>query len=209
MEVFFTGLLLSLSLCLDLGIVNVALIDASLKYGARPALWLGLGSCFGDLVYAVLSLAGMHALLRFEAMQWATWLGGGTVMLWLAFRMAREAWRDARAAPVGHPPLPASHHLFRRGVTLALASPSAILWFAAVGGSLIARATDGSAASAARLLAGFLAGGLGWSVCITLSASRGGKLLGPRFIQGCHGLSALLYLYFAALVLSNGARNLL
>ncbi|GLS03584.1 lysine transporter LysE [Chitiniphilus shinanonensis] len=209
MDVFATGFLLSLSLCLDLGIVNVAIIDVSLKYGARPAFWLGLGSCFGDLVYAVLSLVGMSVLLQFEAVQWATWLGGGGILLWLAVKMAREAWRDAHRGDVEHPPLPGHRHLFGRGLTLALASPSAILWFAAVGGSLIAQATDGSALSAARFLAGFFSGGLAWTVFIVVTASHGGKLLGRRFIQACHLLSAVLYLYFAGLVLVNGARNLL
>ncbi|MBM3117190.1 LysE family translocator [Jeongeupia naejangsanensis] len=211
MDVFITGFLLSLSLCLDIGIVNVAMIDSSLKHGRRSGLLVGLGSCFGDLVYAVLSLVGMSILLQFKAVQWITWLVGGTLLLWLAVKMAREAWRSAKqpsqstdAASRPHP-----RQLFNRGLMLALASPSSILWFAAVGGALIANATDGSAGSAARFLCGFFAGGLAWSSFIVMTAHHGGRTLGPRFIQGCHLVSAVLYLYFAVLVLSNGARTLL
>ncbi|AOY00552.1 LysE family translocator [Jeongeupia sp. USM3] len=211
MDVFITGFLLSLSLCLDIGIVNVAMIDTSLKHGMRPGLLIGLGSCFGDLAYAALSLVGMSILLQFEAVQWITWLVGGTLMLWLAVRMAREAWRSSRlpshdTARAARPP---SRQLFNRGLVLALASPSSILWFAAVGGALIANATDGSAGSAARFLAGFFAGGLAWSSFIVAMAHHGGRTLGPRFIQGCHLVSAALYLYFAVLVFGNGARTLL
>ncbi|SMC28711.1 L-lysine exporter family protein LysE/ArgO [Andreprevotia lacus DSM 23236] len=208
MDIFITGFLLSLSLCLDIGIVNVAMIDIALKHGARPALWLGLGSCFGDLTYAILSLLGMSVLLQFVAVQWLTWIVGGGVLLWLAGKMALHAWRDAHGGEVAHAPLPPLRHLFGRGLTLALASPSAILWFAAVGGSLIAQATDGSSASAAVFLGGFFAGGLAWSIFVCYAAAHGGKLLGRRFIQACHALSATLYLYFAVLVIVNGARKL-
>jgi L-lysine exporter family protein LysE/ArgO len=208
MDTFFTGFLLSLSLCLDIGIVNVAMIDVTLKYGRKAALWMGFGSCFGDLFYAVLALAGMSFLLQFVWVQWLTWLGGGALLLWLAFKMAREALRDATRAETTHPALPSRRHLFGRGLTLAMASPSSILWFAAVGGTLIAQATDGSWLGTVDFLAGFFIGGVAWTIFITLGAHHGGKTLGTRFKQGCHIVSALLYLYFALLVIRNGYQAL-
>ncbi|WP_028449882.1 LysE family translocator [Chitinibacter tainanensis] len=209
METFITGFLLSISLCLDIGIVNVAMIDATLKYGRQAGFWMGFGSCFGDLAYAILALIGMSFLLQFPLVQWLTWLGGGSLLLWLAYKMAREAWRDASAAEGEHPPLPARRQLFTRGLTLAMASPTSILWFAAVGGTLIARATDGSLSSTADFLSGFFLGGLAWSTFIVLVAHHGGQTLGPRFKQGCHLASAMLYLYFAGLVITNGYHALL
>ena len=56
------GFFLSLSLCLDIGLVNVAMISLTLSHGFKPGFWLGLGSCIGDLIYAALALAGMAAL---------------------------------------------------------------------------------------------------------------------------------------------------
>ncbi len=44
------GFFLSLSLCLDIGLVNVAILSLTLSHGFKPGFWLGLGSCFGDLV---------------------------------------------------------------------------------------------------------------------------------------------------------------
>lgn len=71
------GFFLSLSLCLDIGLVNVAMLSLTLSHGFRPGFWLGLGSCVGDLVYAALALAGMAVLLQFEAVRWIVWIGGG------------------------------------------------------------------------------------------------------------------------------------
>jgi L-lysine exporter family protein LysE/ArgO len=42
MELFISGFLLSLSLCLDLGIVNVAIIKTGIEKGFLPSLHIGL-----------------------------------------------------------------------------------------------------------------------------------------------------------------------
>lgn len=95
------GFFLSLSLCLDIGLVNVAMLSLTISHGFKPGFWLGLGSCVGDLVYAALALAGMAVLLQFEAVRWAVWVGGGAVLLFLTGKMAREALSPARAGNAG------------------------------------------------------------------------------------------------------------
>ncbi|MET5115201.1 LysE family transporter, partial [Burkholderia pseudomallei] len=85
------GFFLSLSLCLHIGLVNVAMLSLTLSHGFWPGYWLGVGSGGGDLVYAALALAGLAVLLRFEAVRWVVWLGGGAVVLFLAWALARVA----------------------------------------------------------------------------------------------------------------------
>src|ERR1700754_611873 len=97
---FSDGVFLSLSLCLDIGLVNVAIISLTLSHGFKPGFWLGLGSCVGDLIYAALALAGMAALLQFEAVRWIVWIGGAAILLLLTWKMAREALFPASAPPV-------------------------------------------------------------------------------------------------------------
>ena len=63
MQLFVTGFLLSLSLSLDLGTVNVAMVRTALQHGARPSFLLGLGSCLGDLAYALISLLALAAMM--------------------------------------------------------------------------------------------------------------------------------------------------
>jgi L-lysine exporter family protein LysE/ArgO len=58
--------------------------------------WLGMGSCIGDLVYAVLALAGMTALLQLAAVRWGMWIGASVVLLVLAIRMAVSAFRSVQ-----------------------------------------------------------------------------------------------------------------
>ncbi|WP_321964266.1 LysE family translocator [Paraburkholderia sp. J7] len=208
------GFFLSLSLCLDIGLVNVAIISLTLTHGFRSGFWLGLGSCLGDLIYAALALAGMAALLQFSPVRWIVWIGGSALLLMLTWKMAREALNPASAPPVegeadNAAPLPNPWRSFGRGVLLALSSPSAILWFAAVGGALIAKSGATSAGAASLFLLGFFAGGLGWTLFLCGLASHGRKRAGTGLLRACHVLSALLFAYFSYSVIVHGYRDLI
>lgn len=208
-DVFF----LSLSLCLDIGLVNVAMLSLTISHGFKPGFWLGLGSCVGDLVYAALALAGMAVLLQFEAVRWAVWVGGGAVLLFLTGKMAREALSPARAGNAGPQdsasPQASAPRSFMRGVLLAMSSPSAILWFAAVGGALIAKAGATTPATASVFLSGFFLGGLAWTLFVCTLASQGRKRAGATLMRACHVVSALLFAYFSYSVIVGGYRDLI
>ena len=137
---FASGFLLSLSLCLDIGVANIAMITLAMQRGYFQGFALGLGTCVGDLIYAALALAGMTVLLQYESVRWVLWIGGSALLIYFAAKMIYSAIHHeallAETAEVGQN----SHRKeFLRGIFLAMSSPSAILWFAAVGGTLIAR----------------------------------------------------------------------
>lgn len=200
-DLFASGFLLSLSLCLDIGTVNVALINTAIRSGMRAGMLLGLGSCFGDLIYALLSLVGIGLLLQIEWLRELISIGGIAVLLYLAFDALRAALRDESAAIAVEPTsqLP-PHHLFTRGLLLSLASPTAILWFAAAGGSMIAHSNAQSSSGFFALFGGFFVGGFSWCLFITGLSARGGKLLGNKFRRICSLASAGLFVYFAVRV---------
>ncbi|WP_322023400.1 LysE family translocator [Burkholderia sp. BCC1977] len=208
------GFFLSLSLCLDIGLVNVAMLSLTLSHGFRPGFWLGVGSCVGDLVYAALALAGMAVLLQFEAVRWIVWIGGGAVLLFLTWKMAREALVPADNADDGDAddapqPRASARRSFMRGMLLAMSSPSAILWFAAVGGALIAKAGATTPATASVFLSGFFLGGLAWTLFMCTLASQGRKRAGAGLMRACHVASALLFAYFSYSVIVGGYRDLI
>lgn len=212
MELFVAGFLLSLSLCFDLGIVNLAMVRTGLQRGSFASFLVGLGSCFGDLIYAVASLFAVSLLLEHAAVRWALWIGGTLALLFLAGHMLRESVgsgrfvADAPATPAAPRGTGLDH--FRTGFVLALASPSAILWFAAVGGSLIATYAD-EASALLPFFAGFFAAGLLWSLGIALLTGQAGRALGPRPARVLALLSAVLFLYFAVRVFIDGYESLI
>ncbi len=205
------GFLLSLSLCMDIGVVNIAMITLALQRGFWNGFWLGLGSCVGDLVYALLALGGMVLLLRFEPVRWVMWVGGSLVMLWFTWRMFQAARHAARLQLADTQGAPRDHgRQFLRGLLLAMSSPSAIIWFAVVGGALIAKSgAAGDWRVTALFLSGFFTAGLVWTVGLCLLANRGGSLLGDRLLQFSYAASALLFAWFSWQVITSGYQSLI
>jgi L-lysine exporter family protein LysE/ArgO len=207
-QLFAAGFLLSVSLCVDLGLVNIAIIRAGLTRGMPAALYLGLGSCLGDMIYAVSSLSLVSLLLAHREVRWVLWLGGSAVLVWLAVKMLRETWHpkslsiDPRADRQALRPL----QEFGRGAMLALSSPTAILWFAAVGGSVIA-AHAADRAALLPFLCGFLAAGALWTVLLAALTGYAHRRLNTGFIRALALTSALLFCYFAVSVFMHGYRE--
>lgn len=201
MKSFWTGFLLSLSLCLDLGVVNVAVLRTSLQYGARAGLLVGVGSCIGDVLYFGLAVMGAAALLQWSPVRWTLWIAGTAVLLWLAWRMLREALHP-RYLDLSKAVAPQdSVRLLATGAGLAVASPTGILWFAAVGGSVIA--SFGRGASLWSFAAGFAAAGIAWTAVFAFAAARL-RTFGSGLVRALSLVSALLFLYFAVRVMLDG-----
>lgn len=205
---FSNGFLLSLSLCLDIGIANIAMITLAMQRGYFHGFWLGMGTCVGDLAYALLALAGMAVLLQYEVVRWILWIGGGAMLLWFAGKMLIAAFRNA-----SEPDVSETHHSrpliseFGRGVVLAMSSPSAILWFATVGGALISRMGPHNVTATSWFLGGFFIAGMFWTCVLCLVGSFGGKLLGQRLLKYSFIASAIIFSYFALYVIVSGYRE--
>ncbi|MDE1169033.1 MAG: LysE family transporter [Pseudomonas sp.] len=205
---FTSGFLLSLSLCLDIGVANIAMITLAMQRGYLQGFWLGLGTCFGDLFYAILALAGMTVLLQYEWVRWVLWIGGSVLLVYFALKMILTALHPNTGLAVsGEVVANSGLKEFGRGVFLAVSSPTAILWFAAVGGTLISRSGGGGGMSAGLFLAGFFCAGVLWCVFICTAASQGGKLLGDRLLKYSYMASAAIFCYFAVYVIMSGYRE--
>ena len=202
---FSNGFLLSLSLCLEIGLANMAMITLAMQRGFAQGVWLGVGTCVGDLIYAILAMAGMAVLLQIGWVRWVLWIGGAAILTYLCAKMILSALNvkasDADAATKHWGDT--NRALFSRGVMLAMSSPSAILWFAAVGGAIIAR-QGSDMASAGLFLSGFFAAGIFWALVLCTLAAQGGRLMGQRLVRYTYIASALIFAYFAAYVVITG-----
>jgi L-lysine exporter family protein LysE/ArgO len=145
---------------MDLGIVNLATLRVALTQGGTAAFLLGIGSCVGDLVYFTLAAMGAATLAQWAPVRWGLWLFGTAVLLYLAWKMAREVIHPKQVT-VGEGVVKSKTSLLLTGMGLALASPTAILWFAAVGGSVIASFGSGRGRNVTLVpfVAGFTAAG--------------------------------------------------
>lgn len=205
MKPLWSGFLLSLSLCLDLGLVNLAVLSTALQRGGSAGFVLGLGSCFGDLVYFTLAVVGVAALIAWTPFRWAIWLGGTSVLLFLTCRMIRAAmWPhelkiDGPATRSERSPA----RLLGWGMALALGSPTGILWYAAVGGSVIA-SFGGDRRQLLPFAVGFFLAGVIWSGILSYGTGYLRRVGGRRVTRVLSLVSAILFLYFAISVFFQG-----
>jgi L-lysine exporter family protein LysE/ArgO len=203
---FMTGFLLCISLCMDLGIVNIAILRAGVDRGFLPSFMIGVGSSFGDLTYAVLSVMGVsYVLNQFAVLRWVLWIGGTLILLYMTSQMFRASLRPKDIQT--NDEKQATRRWYQDaswGFGLALSSPSVILWFAMVGGSLVASQGDRIKGALTPFLLGFFCASIAWSLLMALISSEGGKRMGARLQRGFSILSAFLFLYFAIQVFYNG-----
>ena len=205
MEMFLTGFALSLSACLDLGVVNVATIKRGLDSGARAAFVLQLGSCCGDMTYVLLSMFGLALVLSEPRVRTAFWIGGTIVLRYLAATMIREAWRG-RSLQVerGSGPERPLRRDFLRGLALALSSPSLIVWFASAGGAIIAGIYGRTQSPPWLFIAGFAGCGVVWAAGLSLVSGRGRHMIGPSALRVFSAASAAIFAALALKVFVDG-----
>jgi len=205
MEMYFAGFALCLSACLDLGVVNVATIKRGLDAGWRAALALSLGSAFGDLTYAALSMLGLALVLAEPHVRVFFWLGGTAVLGYLAVSMSLETWRP-KARPVSGDASETTSHRrdFFRGMALALSSPSLIVWFASAGGAVIAGIYSHSQTPPYVFLAGFFSCSVTWAVFMALLSGKARHMLGQTALRAFSGASAAIFAVLAVKVFLDG-----
>lgn len=213
---FVQGFLFSLSLCFDLGMVNVAIIKTGVERGFKPSFMIGFGSCFGDLTYLALALVGFSFVLEITVVRWVLWIAGTAVLLLLAYKMAGESvhpkminWNVREGSgETGHKRRRnLSDFLF--GLGTALSSPTIMLWFVASTGPIVAEMHGSSRYAIAVFIAGFFTAGLLWSLGMAFISSRAGKALGAKFVRVISLLSAVLFVYFAVRVFWSGLQVVL
>jgi L-lysine exporter family protein LysE/ArgO len=212
MELFISGFLLSFSLCLDLGIVNVAIIKTGIEKGFIQSFNVGLGSTFGDLVYAIFSLFGISLILKFLIVRWILWIAGTLILLYFCYNMIVQIYKPLVYANSNVSRIVKNNSnikFFVNGFGLALSSPTAILWFATIGGSMIAAQRLEKNYKIIFFLSGFFTASLVWSIVLSYISFKGGQLMKSRIKKIFSVLSALIFLILAIYVFLDGYKTLI
>jgi L-lysine exporter family protein LysE/ArgO len=207
---FVQGFLFSLSLCFDLGIVNVAIIKTGMERGFKPSFMIGFGSCFGDLFYLSLALLGVSVIFEIAVIKWLFWIIGSGVLFYFTYKMFRETWRP-RELPIDAV-IATERPLFRdwlAGAVLAVSSPTVIAWFAFAAGTLLATFDLSDRSALLVFIAGFFTAGLLWSLGVALASSLSGAFFKEKIVRVLSFVSAILFLYFAIKVFWDGLRDVI
>ncbi|MFO6465504.1 LysE family translocator [Jannaschia sp. KMU-145] len=161
------------------GPANLAVSVLAMGQGPRPAIRMALGLALGLAAWGIAAALGLGAMLAAsEVAMTGLRLGGGAILLWLAWSGLRGAGRTAAAPAAIRAP-------FRTGLLLNLSNPKAVLaWLAALAVGLDASAGAGPLvmATAACALIG-LSNYLLWALLMSRDLPRRAYIRARRGIE--------------------------
>lgn len=140
-SVWFSYVLLGLSLSAPVGPISIAQIKAGLKNGFWNAWFLGLGAMSTDVIFMLLIYYGAVSFLTTPLAKLILWIAGFVLLLYLGYESIREARStvqitdsDAKKEHVGSS--------FLSGFLLALSNPLNIVFWIGIYGSVMASTID-------------------------------------------------------------------
>jgi threonine/homoserine/homoserine lactone efflux protein len=164
---FGQSMLIGLSIAAPVGQIGVLAIQRTLQQGRAAGLATGLGAAVADALYGAVGAFGVSALIAWLVDHRTAFVAGGSlVLLWMAWRIARQV--PAAAGAGESRPADWLRH-FASTFVLTLSNPSTILSFIAVFGAIAGRT---AVASPWWMVGGVLVGSALWWLVLALVVGR-------------------------------------
>lgn len=198
MSIFFSYILLGLSLAAPIGPINAAQIDRGIKFGFFHAWFVGLGAIFADAVYMMIVYIGVVQFLDTPFMKTFLWTFGCFVLIYTGIEGLLSAGNIELKDNRKKEPL---WQAFFSGFLMSLSNPLTILFWLGIYGSILAKTASSFSGSQLILYScAIFIGLLTWDICMATVSSGFRKFLHIgvlRFISILSGLSLVGFgLYF-------------
>jgi threonine/homoserine/homoserine lactone efflux protein len=176
--IFFASFFVGLAYCAAPGVINAEGIRRGLNHGFRSSLLFQMGALAGDVLWAIVTLSGVAMLRPSAETQLLIGIGGGLLMIWMAFGILRKAWHTHASLAQ-----PARNDDLLIGTLLTLANPFAILFWLSIGSGLLAEASYSPLPTVAIVVSAFILANLLWSLLLASVATYGRQLIRPNFFR--------------------------
>ncbi|WP_144548982.1 LysE family transporter [Peribacillus simplex] len=199
MGVFFSYVLLGLSLAAPIGPINAAQLDKGIKKGFWHAWIFGWGAILADFVFIALVFFGVVHFLDNPFMKTFLWLFGFFVLTYTGIESLLSAGKIEVNARKAQDSLFSS---FLTGFIMSLSNPLSILFWLGIYGSILANSA--SKYDMDHLLfysSGILVGLLTWDFAMAIIASTFRRFLSKPILMGISIISGIsligIGIYFA------------
>ncbi len=200
-QLALTGVTLGLAYSAAPGVVNTEATRRGSARGFGAAFAVESGALIGDMLWAVLALAGVSLTARFWPVQVTLGLIGGLFLLrmaWLAAHDALHRRRPTTGAVSGRGD-------FATGAVFGVANPVGLAFWSGLGGGVVA--SGAGASGVALFLVAFFLGALLWSAGFGALVGWGRRWARPLVFQLLDGVCALALGYFGFSLLWTGAQE--
>ncbi|AYA76668.1 amino acid transporter [Bacillus sp. Y1] len=180
MGVFFSYVLLGLSLAAPIGPINAAQMDKGIKHGFLNAWVLGLGSVIADIFYMLLVFLGFSQFIEIPIVKMFLWLFGFFVLVYTGVEGLLGAGKIVLSKGNRDASLSKS---FITGFFMSISNPLTILFWLGIYGSVLAKtATMYEHTELLYFSSAIILGLVIWDVCMAAVASSFRKLLTTKLL---------------------------
>ncbi|MGG7618197.1 LysE family transporter [Bacillus coreaensis] len=180
MSVFFSYVLLGLSLAAPIGPINAAQMDKGIKHGFLNAWVLGLGSVIADIFYMLLVFLGFSQFIEIPIVKMFLWLFGFFVLVYTGVEGLMGAGKIVLSNGNRDASLTKS---FITGFFMSISNPLTILFWLGIYGSVLAKtATMYAHTELLYFSSAIILGLIIWDVCMAAVASSFRKLLTTKLL---------------------------
>ncbi|MBU8905303.1 LysE family transporter [Desertibacillus haloalkaliphilus] len=194
MSIFFSYIILGLSLAAPIGPVNAAQLDKGIKGGFLHAWLVGLGATIADAIYMMLVYLGVVHFLEVSFMQTFLWSFGFFVLVYTGIESlfgAGKVEANMRSSRESHA------RSFFYGFFMSLTNPLTILFWLGIFGSILAKTASSYGTNELILYSAAIFIGITlWDVTMAGLASSFRKFLTNRLLKGISYLSGLSLIGF-------------
>jgi putative LysE/RhtB family amino acid efflux pump len=194
---FWVGFALGFVVALQLGPVSLYQIRTTLRNGLAVGLAFAAGIALVDLAYAALGAAGVAPLLTIGPLETILGLLGAAVLLFLAVRTLRSAFR-VRLGDAAPPMSPGRG--FGVALSMTAANPLTIASWAAIFSAASAAGAASSFSGAVLLVIGVGLGSATWDVTLAAATALVGRYVGGRFLRVVDLIAGVALLCFGGVL---------
>jgi chemosensory pili system protein ChpE len=174
---FTSAMVLSLIFCATPGALNTEALRRGVAGGFHRALMVELGSCIGDMTWAIIALVGLAFIVDSDVARIALGIFGGLLLLFLAYK----GFMEARKGTLPEGEVRSGHSDFITGALISLGNPFQIAFWIGIGGSAIAVIVpDPQLVDFVIFFIGWLVGGVIWCFAYSGLIAYGRKYVTPR-----------------------------
>ena len=194
MSIFFSYILLGLSLSAPMGPINAAQIDKGIRYGFVNAWLVGLGAMVADGIFMLLIYFGVVQFVDTPFMSTFLWLFGFFVLTYTGIESIVKSKLMVEKRGINR--YETNGKSFRTGFFMAISNPLNILFWLGIYGSILAQTARVHGTYSLLYTAGIFLGITLWDLTMAGVATGARRLVNPNVLQAISILSGIVLIGF-------------
>ncbi|MDQ0484931.1 LysE family translocator [Guptibacillus hwajinpoensis] len=194
MSIFFSYILLGLSLSAPMGPINAAQLDRGIRFGFMNAWLVGFGAMVADGIFMLMIYFGISHVIDTDFMRSFLWLFGCFVLMYTGIESIKNA---GSVVEERNSEREANRKSFRTGFFMAISNPLNILFWLGIYGSILAKTSSAYGASQLFVYSlGIFIGITMWDLTMAGVATGARKWMSPKVLSGISILSGVILIGF-------------